>query len=52
MSTTRKAIVFLALTFVFSWGVTIGGWAMGAQRAPLAAFVTLVLMMAGPAIAA
>ena len=52
MSATRKAIVFLALTFALSWGVTIGGWALGAQRASLAAFVTLVLMMAGPAIAA
>jgi membrane protease YdiL (CAAX protease family) len=52
MSTTRKALVFLTLTFAISWGVTIGGWAMGVQRAPLGAFVTLVLMMAGPAIAA
>jgi CAAX protease family protein len=52
MSTTRKAIVFLSLTFALSWGVAIGGWALGAARVPIAAFVTLVAMMAGPAIAA
>ncbi len=52
MSITRKAIVFLTLTFALSWGVTIGGWALGAARDQLAAFLTLVLMMAGPAIAA
>jgi membrane protease YdiL (CAAX protease family) len=52
MSTTRKAIVFLALTFLISWGVTIGSWAFHYDRQPIAAFVTLVVMMAGPAIAA
>jgi hypothetical protein len=52
MSTTRKAIVFLTLTFAISWGVTISAWALQYHRNPLAAFFTLLLMMAGPAIAA
>jgi membrane protease YdiL (CAAX protease family) len=52
MSTTRKAIVFLALTFAISWGVTISAWALRYDRNPIATFATLVLMMAGPAIAA
>ena len=52
MSTTIKALVFVGLTFALSWTVTIGGWALGAERAPVAALLTLVLMMAGPAIAA
>src|SRR5689334_1851330 len=52
MSTTIKAMTFLGLTFALSWAVTIGGWALGAERAPLATLLTLVLMMAGPAIAA
>ncbi|MBI3438360.1 MAG: hypothetical protein HY054_06880, partial [Proteobacteria bacterium] len=52
MSVTRKAIVFLALTFLLSWGVTIGAWMLHYDRLPIATFITLVLMMAGPAIAA
>jgi hypothetical protein len=52
MSTTRKAIVFLALAFLISWGVTTSAWALQLHRNPIATFVTLVVMMAGPAIAA
>src|SRR5690349_16358123 len=52
MSTTIKAIVFLGLTFALSWAATIAGWALGAERTPIATLLTLVLMMAGPAIAA
>jgi hypothetical protein len=52
MSTTRKSIVFLALAFLISWSVTIGAWALQLHRDPMAAFLTLTLMMAGPAIAA
>jgi uncharacterized protein len=52
MSTTRKSIVFLTLTFLISWGVTISAWLLQYHRDPLAAFFTLVVMMAGPAIAA
>ena len=52
MSTTHKAMVFLVLTFLISWGVTIGASMLQLQRNPIAAFVTLVVMMAGPAIAA
>jgi uncharacterized protein len=52
MSTTGKAITFLALTFLFSWGFAIGGWALGAHRHQTGALVALILMMAGPAIAA
>ncbi|MBS0385231.1 MAG: CPBP family intramembrane metalloprotease [Proteobacteria bacterium] len=52
MSVTRKAVVFLAITFLISWGVTICAWALHYDRQPLAAFFTLVLMMAGPAVAA
>jgi uncharacterized protein len=52
MTTTRKAITFLALTFLFSWGFSIGGWALGAHQQQASAIVALLLMMAGPAIAA
>lgn len=52
MTTTRKAVIFLAITFAISWGVTISGWALGAHQTPLGAFATLTLMMTGPAIAA
>jgi hypothetical protein len=54
MSTTNKAIVFLAITFLLSWGVTIGGHFSGlreglGQYGPV---LILVAMMAGPGIAA
>ena len=52
MSTTKKSTVFLGLTFLFSWAAAIGGWALGAAQQPLSALIALVLMMAGPAIAA
>ena len=52
MSVAKKSMVFVALTFGLSWSVTIGAWSLGAQNTPLAAFFALVLMMAGPAIAA
>lgn len=52
MSASTKATVFLALTFLFSWGVTIGGWAMGMHENPISTLVALTMMMAGPAIGA
>ena len=52
MTTASKSITFLLLTFALSWGVCIGGAAMGMHRSPLAATAVLTLMMAGPAIAA
>ena len=52
MSTTRKAIVFLLLTFALSWGACFGGAALHMNTSPGAATGALVLMMAGPAIAA
>ena len=52
MSTFNKSVVFLLLTFAFSWTVAIGGWASGAAAQPLGLFASLTLMMAGPAAAA
>mgnify|MGYP001233840025 CR=1 FL=1 len=52
MSITNKSIVFLAITFALSWGVTIGGWALGFHNNPGAALFTLTAMMFGPALAA
>jgi membrane protease YdiL (CAAX protease family) len=52
MTVTKKAIVFLALTFTLSWGVAIGGWALGAADQLIQTAATLTLMMTGPAIAA
>jgi membrane protease YdiL (CAAX protease family) len=52
MSTTAKAITFLTLTFCISWGMTIGAWALHLERNAVAAYATLLAMMAGPAIAA
>lgn len=52
MSVTKKSIVFLLLTFAVSWGVAIGGWALGAANTPTGALIALVGMMTGPAIAA
>jgi membrane protease YdiL (CAAX protease family) len=51
MSTTKKALIFLAITFAFSWSVTIGGWAAGLHESPFAVLI-LTAMMAGPAVAA
>ena len=51
MSTTKKALVFLAITFAFSWSVTIGAWAAGLAQSPFAVLI-LTAMMAGPAVAA
>jgi len=52
MSVTNKSIVFLLLTFAVSWGIAIGGWALGGHQTPLGAFASLFGMMTGPAIAA
>ena len=52
MSTTRKTLIFLAITFAFSWGVTLAGWSAGLARSPLTGVAVLALMMAGPAIGA
>lgn len=52
MSTTRKSILFLALTFALTWGLIIGGWAMGFAHQPGAAFFTITFSMFGPALAA
>jgi membrane protease YdiL (CAAX protease family) len=52
MSVTTKSVAFLALTFAISWGVAVGGWALGAANTPLGAFWALFGMMTGPAIAA
>ena len=52
MLTTMKAIVFLLLTFVFSWGATLLGANAGLNTQPVAAKLILTAMMAGPALAA
>jgi len=52
MSVARKAALFLVLTFLVSWGVTIGASSLHLERDPVATFITLTVMMAGPAIAA
>jgi membrane protease YdiL (CAAX protease family) len=52
MPVANKSSVFLALTFAISWAIAIGGWALGAADTPLGAFVALVGMMTGPAVAA
>lgn len=51
MSTTNKALIFIAITFAFSWSVTIGAWAAGLQQSPFAILI-LTVMMAGPAVGA
>ena len=52
MSVTNKSLVFLAITFAFSWAVTFVGWSMGAAQSPTTGVAVLALMMAGPAIGA
>jgi membrane protease YdiL (CAAX protease family) len=54
VSVTKKSLVFLAITFAISWGVTLGVHFSGLkeQLDQLAAVGVLVVMMAGPAIAA
>lgn len=54
MSTWKKALVFLAIAFAISWGVTLGAHAAGLTRdmSPYVSLAILVTMMAGPAIAA
>jgi membrane protease YdiL (CAAX protease family) len=52
MSTTAKSIVFLAVTFAFSWGVCLLGAAAHLTQHPLAIFCIEVAMMAGPAVGA
>lgn len=54
MSTTKKSLVFLAITFAVSWGVTLGAHFAGLTREmnPYVSLAILVTMMTGPAIAA
>ena len=54
MSTTRKSIIFLAIAFAISWGITLGAHFSGLkdQLGPAGATAILVAMMTGPAIAA
>lgn len=60
MSVTNKSIIFLALTFLWSWGIAVGGHFAGLPQAIDTALgapgggatIILVAMMAGPAIAA
>lgn len=51
MSKTNKALIFLAITFAWSWTVTIAGWAANLHQSPFAVLI-LTAMMAGPAVAA
>jgi membrane protease YdiL (CAAX protease family) len=52
--TTRKSLIFLAITFAVSWGVALGGHFSGLKDSLGAYGPTLLLvgMMTGPAIAA
>lgn len=52
MSTTAKSIIFLGLAFAISWGVVIGGWALGWHQTPSLITAALGGSMFGPAIAA
>lgn len=54
MSTTKKSLLFLAITFAISWGVTLGAHFAGLTRdmSPYVGLAILVTMMTGPAIAA
>ncbi|HVV33050.1 MAG TPA: CPBP family intramembrane glutamic endopeptidase [Vitreimonas sp.] len=52
MSTTAKSLVFLAVTFAFSWGICLLGWRAGSENSAIATFLTLFAMMAGPAVGA
>lgn len=52
MSTTRKSVLFLALAFAISWGVTLSGVVLGANHARAGVFWILFAMMFGPSIAA
>lgn len=52
MTALHKSLVFLALTFALSWGVTIGFGYTEIARDPSDSIVVLFAMMAGPAIAA
>jgi hypothetical protein len=52
MSTTTKAVIFLALAFAISWGIVIGAWAAGWHNAQLSAVLALAAAMFGPSIAA
>jgi membrane protease YdiL (CAAX protease family) len=51
MSTTKKALTFLAITFAFSWGVVFAGYAANLHQSPFSVLI-LTAMMAGPAVAA
>ena len=52
MSLTNKSLVFLAIAFAVSWGANFAGVALGWNHDPTKAFIVLVVMMFGPAIAA
>jgi hypothetical protein len=49
---TRRALTFLALTFAISWGMCLGGVAIGANTTQIGGVIALVGMMFGPSIAA
>ncbi|MBY0564305.1 MAG: CPBP family intramembrane metalloprotease [Hyphomonadaceae bacterium] len=52
MSTTGKAIIFLALAFALTWAIVGGGWIMGWHNVQQSAVYTLAASMFGPSIAA
>lgn len=52
MPTTGRAIVFLALTFLLSWSIVIGGWALGWHQTAAGVVGVLAASMFGPSIAA
>jgi hypothetical protein len=52
MSTTKKALVFLALAFAISWIIVVAGWLMGWHAAQMTAVMTLAASMFGPSLAA
>lgn len=52
MSLANKSLIFLAITFAVSWGITFAGVGLGWNANPSAAFAALFAMMFGPAIAA
>jgi membrane protease YdiL (CAAX protease family) len=52
MTTTNKAIAFLALAFAITWAIVGAGWAMGLHNTQQTAVAVLAASMFGPSIAA
>lgn len=52
MRNSHKALLFLALTFVLTWGVQIAGWGLGASKSPGLGLAVIFTSMFGPAVAA